>query len=184
MSTQASTPNVTNTPTVPNAPNVPANPAKGNLQGQTTLAAKIDRWTGLSNNLAPQIDQMPQFKDQFTQFQGVLVQAQAVRDQLKIIKGDGDEAIKQRDALLAEGDDLFTRLSYALKAVHGPQSGRLRDYGIKPRKIGRPKKTTAVPVPPPPTVEIHASVAVPVPVAEPSAAPAAPVATVTAEGVK
>ncbi len=135
-------------------PTVPANPAKGNLQGQTTLAAKIDRWTGLSNNLASQIDQMPQFKDQFTQFQSVLAQAQTVRDRLKVIKGDGDEAIKQRDALLAEGDDLFNRLSHALKAVHGPQSGRLRDYGLKPRKTGRPRKA-AVPVPPPPAVEVH-----------------------------
>ena len=87
----------------------------------------------------------------------MLVQAQAVRDRLKVIKGDGDEAIKQRDALLAEGDDLFIRLSHALKAVHGPQSGRLRDYGLKPRKTGRPRKT-AVPVPPPPTVEVRASV--------------------------
>ena len=147
-----------NTQNVPPVPTAPANPAKGNLQGQTTLAAKIDRWVALSNNLGQQIDQLPQFKDQFTQFQGVLVQAQAVRDRLKVIKGDGDEAIKQRDALLAEGDDLFTRLSHALKAVHGPQSGRLRDYGLKPRKTGRPRKTT-VPVPPPPTVEVRASVA-------------------------
>jgi hypothetical protein len=135
-------------------PNVPANPAKGNLQGQTTLAAKIDRWTGLSNNLAPQIDQLPQLKDQFTQFQSVLAQAQAVRDRLKVIKGDGDEAIKQRNALLTEGDDLFIRLSHGLKAVHGPESGRLRDYGIKPRRSGRPRKT-AVPVPPLPTVEVR-----------------------------
>jgi|SRR4051812_265586 hypothetical protein len=132
-------------------PKVPANPAKGNLQGQTTLAAKIDRWRGLNNNLEPQIDQLPQFKEQFVQFQSVLSQAQALRDHMKIIKGDGDEAVQQRNALFVQGDELFTRLSHALKAVHGPQSGRLRDFGIKPRKIGRPRKkaqpTTPVPAP-------------------------------------
>jgi len=119
---------------------VAVNPAKGNLQGQTTLAAKTDRWRGLNNNLAPQMDQLPQFKDQFAQFQDVLARAQALRDRLMVLKGEADEAVKQRDALFVEGDALFTRLGHALRAIHGPESGRLRDFGLKPRKLGRPKK--------------------------------------------
>jgi hypothetical protein len=121
-------------------PKIPVHPAKGNLQGQTTFAAKIDRWRGLNNNLELQIDQLPQFKEQFAQFQALLSQAQALRDRMKIIKGDSDEAIQQRDVVFAAGDDLFVRLSHALKAVHGPESGRLRDFGLKPRKQGRPRK--------------------------------------------
>ncbi|HEV7514949.1 MAG TPA: hypothetical protein VGR07_01485 [Thermoanaerobaculia bacterium] len=137
-------------------PTVPAHPAKGNLQGQTTLAAKISRWTGLNNNLVPLLDQMPQFKDEITQFQGVLTQTQALRDRLNILKGQGEEAVKQRDALFAEGDDLFTRLGLALRAVHGPDSSRLRDFGLKPRKKagGRPKKK---PAPAPSPVEVRTS---------------------------
>ena len=154
MSTDTKTQTAATAANVPAVPNTPANPAKGKLQGQTTLAAKIDRWTGLGNNLASQIDQMPQLKDQFTQFQSVVAQAQAVRSRLKVIQGEADEAITQRNSLLTEGDDLFNRLSHALKAVLGPQNGRLRDYGLKPRKSGRPRKV-AVPVPPPPTVEVH-----------------------------
>ncbi|HZF11021.1 MAG TPA: hypothetical protein VFE33_19700 [Thermoanaerobaculia bacterium] len=134
--------------TVPNVPVVPVNPAKGNLQGQTTLAAKIDRWRGLNNNLEPQIDLLPQFKEQFAKFQSLLSQAQALRDRMKIIQGDANEAIQQRNFVFAAGDELFTRLSHALKAVHGPESGRLRDFGIKPRKQGRPKKKATDPVPP------------------------------------
>jgi hypothetical protein len=129
---------------------VPLNPAKGNQQGQTTFAAKIDRWQGLGNNLAPQIDQLPQFKEQFAQFQSVLSLVVTLRDRMKIIQGDFTEAITQRDALFAEGDELFTRLSHALKAVHGPLSGRLKDFGLKPRKTGRPKGTkTKQPTPEP-----------------------------------
>ena len=41
----------------------PANPAKGNLQGQTTLAAKIDRWQKMNDNVAPQLDAFPQLKE-------------------------------------------------------------------------------------------------------------------------
>jgi hypothetical protein len=134
------------------AAKVPINPAKGNLQGQTTLAAKIDRWRGLNNNLAPQMDQLPQFKEAFAQFQSLLSQAQALRDRMKIIQGDANEAIQQRDAIFAAGDELFSRLSHALKAVHGPQSGRLKDFGLKPLKTGRPKKKTQTDPPPAPEV--------------------------------
>jgi len=133
----------------------PVHPAKGSLQGQTTFAAKIDRWRGLNNNLAPQIDQLPQFKDAFAQFQALLSQAQTLRDRMKIIQGDANEAIQQRSAIFAAGDELFTRLSHALKAVHGPQSGRLKDFGIKPRKPGRPKKKA--PTDPPPAPEVSAT---------------------------
>jgi len=171
-------------------PNVPAHPAKGNLQGQTTLAAKVDRWTGLNNNLVPLIDQMPQFKDQITQFQSVLTQTQALRDQLNILKGQGEDAVKQRDALFAAGDDLFTRLGLALRAVHGPESSRLRAFGLKPRKKagGRPKKKTPVPVPP--TVEAkaeakaEAKVEAKAPAAESAGAQEAHGATAALESVK
>ena len=128
-------------------PRVAANPAKGNLQGQTTLAAKTDRWRGLNNNLAPRMDQLPQFKGQFAQFQNVLTRAQALRDRLMALKGEADEAVKERNALFVEGDELFNRLSHALKAVHGPESGRLREFGLKPRRVGRPKKQAQQPTP-------------------------------------
>ena len=128
---------------------VAINPAKGNLQGQTTLAAKTDRWRSLNNNLAPHMDQLPLFKEQFAQFQDMLARAQALRDRLMVIKADADEAVKQRNALFVEGDDLFTRLGHALRAVHGPESGRLREFGLKPRKLGRPKKQAEQPTPAP-----------------------------------
>jgi len=133
----------------------PVHPAKGNQQGQTTFAAKIDRWRGLNNNLAPQMDQLPQFKEAFAQFQAVLTQAQALRDRMKVIQGDANEAIQQRAAVFAAGDELFSRLSHALKAVHGPQSGRLKDFGLKPLKTGRPKKKT--PTDPPAAPEVSAA---------------------------
>jgi hypothetical protein len=159
------------------SPNVPVNPAKGNLQGQTTLAAKIDRWGALNNNLATRLDLLPQFRDQITQFQGVLAQLQTLRDRLKVLKGDSDEAIRQRDVLFGEGEELFTRLSLALRAVHGPDSSRLHDFGLKPRKKagGRPrKKPVPTPTPAPPPVEIHTSPPVPGGTQEAHGAAAAP----------
>ena len=52
-------------------PSGPANPTKSR-RGPRTLDAKIGRWQRLGTNLAQHIDQLPLFKDQFTQFQAML----------------------------------------------------------------------------------------------------------------
>jgi hypothetical protein len=149
MSTTESTPSVN--PVTP-----PANPAKGNLRGQTTLAAEIDRWLALADNLAPQVDQLPGLKEPFTRFQALLAAAVAVRNQINILKAATATAFTERNQLLQDGGDLFSRLSLALQAVHGPESPRLREYGLKPRRrIGRPRKVaTPPPTSPPPAVEV------------------------------
>ena len=150
MSTTASAPSVN--PVTP-----PANPAKGNLRGQTTLAAEIDRWQTLANNLAPQIGQMPGLQGQFTQFQTLLAAAIAARNQITMLQANTANAFTERNQLLLDGGDLFSRLTLALQAVHGPESPRLREYGLKPRqRTGRPRKTATPPpaTTPPPTVEV------------------------------
>jgi hypothetical protein len=155
MTTTASTPTAPTAAT--STPGTPANPAKGNLRGQTTLAAEIDRWQTLASNLAPQISQMPGLQDQFTQFQTLLAAAIAVRSQINTLQADTANAFTQRNQLLLDGGDLFSRLSLALRAVHGPASPRLKAYGLKPRQpTGRPRKTATPPpvTPPPPTVEV------------------------------
>jgi hypothetical protein len=142
MSTHA---NTTATP----VPQPPANPAKGKNRGQKTLAAKIDRWKRLGTNLALHIDQLPLFKDQFTQFQTMLAEAQALASQLDVSRADNADLMARRNEMLSGGEDLFARLSLALRAVHGPQSGRLHEFGLKPNRPGRPRKKKTPPVVPP-----------------------------------
>jgi hypothetical protein len=127
----------------------PVHPAKGNQRGQTTLAAEIDRWQALAENLAPQVDQMPGLKEQFAQFQALLAEAKAVRNQLIATRAGTATALARRNQLLVDGGDLFSRLHLGLQSVHGPRSPRLHEFGLKPRRLrtGRPRKT---PTPPPP----------------------------------
>ncbi|HTQ80110.1 MAG TPA: hypothetical protein VMM92_08940 [Thermoanaerobaculia bacterium] len=139
---------------VPLTPRVPANPARGNLRGQTTLAAKINRWQVLVNNLGTQIDQVPGLKDQYTQFQALLANAETLRDQLMALDAKVGDAMSQRNQVLESGSDLYTRLILGLKSVHGPSSARLREFGLKPR-TGRPRKGSAAT--PPPVPEAHAA---------------------------
>jgi hypothetical protein len=138
MSTAATTPSTTQ----------PANPAKGNQRGKTTLAAEIDRWQALVDNLVPQVDQMPGLKDQLAQFEAKLNEAKALRNRINTLLADTDSARTQRKQLLAEGGDLYSRLTLGLQSFHGPRSPRLREFGLKPRRFGngRPRKaTTATP---------------------------------------
>src|ERR1700709_1550222 len=108
----------------------PVNPAKGPLRGQTTLAAEIDRWQTLSDNLAPQIDDFPGLQAPFAQFLMLLNGAKSIRNQLHTLRADTDSALTQRNQVLVDGGDLFTRLTLGLQSVHGPRSPRLREYGL------------------------------------------------------
>lgn len=148
MSTTAATPTVN--PVTP-----PANPAKGNLRGQTTLVAEIGRWQALANNLAPQIGQTPALQEPFAQFQTALTAAVAVRNQINMLQAAVTDAFTQRNQLLVDGGSLFSRLSLGLQSIHGPESPRLKEFGLKPRRrTGRPRKTPPPPTTPLPTVEV------------------------------
>jgi len=138
MSTDGNT-----TPTPTPTPSGPGKPAKGRDRGQRTLAAKIGRWQRLGNNLAQHIDQLPLFKDQFTQFQAMLAEAQSLVSQLDVVRANIDDLMTRRNQMLSGGEDLFNRLSLALRAIHGPTAARLREFGLKPRRSGRSKKATS-----------------------------------------
>ncbi|MEA2695246.1 MAG: hypothetical protein QOJ16_4633 [Acidobacteriota bacterium] len=161
--------------TAPITPSVtpPVNPAKGPLRGQTTLAAEIDRWQTLVDNLTPQVDQMPGLKEPLAQFQVLLAQAKAIRNHIHSLRADTDSALTQRNQLLVDGGDLFGRLSLGLQSAHGPRSPRLREFGLKPRKLrtGRPRKTPSTPVEVtavhPPATTAPAAVVAPAAVASP-----------------
>ncbi|HZF13274.1 MAG TPA: hypothetical protein VFE33_31170 [Thermoanaerobaculia bacterium] len=121
--------------------NPPAQPAKGSLRGQTTLAAKIDRWENMSDNVKVELDAFPQLKDFQAQFQQVIDEAKALRTQLKNIEADGLSVTTRRDELFSTGDALFSRLSHGLKSALGPHSEGLVQYGVKRGKAGRKPKT-------------------------------------------
>jgi len=119
------------------------------------LTAKIVRWLALSNSLASQLDQLPpQFQELFTHFQSLLGDAQLLSARLTVLQAETDASLCQGDTMISACEDIFNRLSLALRAVHGPESPRLREFGLKPQaKRGRKKKVVAVmPVDEPPGV--------------------------------
>lgn len=136
------------TPGTPGTHKTPKNPARGNQQGQTTLAAKIDRWEAMVNNVLSEIDQMPQLKPALDELQQKIAAAKTLRDRLRSMKADVQDLTTQRKNLIADGESLFSHLSLGLRFAFGANSEKLAAFAVKPRKrTGRPHKTT----PPPPT---------------------------------
>ncbi|HZF07783.1 MAG TPA: hypothetical protein VFE33_03245 [Thermoanaerobaculia bacterium] len=124
--------------------NPPAHPTKGNLRGQTTLAAKIDRWETMSNNVQAELAALPQLKDFQVEFQQIIDEAKALRTQMKNIEADALLATARRNELISAGDALFSRLNHGLRSVLGPKNEGLARYGLKRGKTG-PKGKTAQP---------------------------------------
>jgi len=143
----------------------PANPARGNLRGQTTLAAKIDRWQNMSNNVQEELAAFPQLKDMLAEFQQVIDEAKALRFQMKSIEAEALSATSRRNDLIVTGDDFYSRMSHGLRSALGPKSDRLVKYGLKRGKPG-PKAKIVQPSPdptPPPPIEAQGPPGDPVP---------------------
>jgi len=129
-------------------PKSPVNAAKGNLQGQTTLAAKIDRWQHMNTNVQAQLQEFPQLKDFQAKFQQIIADANALRSEMMVIEASALDATVRRNALIRAGDDLFSRLGHGLKSALGSKSALLAKYGLKRGKPG-PKAKPGQPTPPP-----------------------------------
>ena len=142
-------------------PKQPAHSAKGNLQGQTTLAAKIDRWQHMNNNVQAQIETFPQLKDFQAKLQQILAEAIALRSEMMVIEASALNATVRRNALIQAGDDVYSRLNHGLRSILGAKSEQLVQFGLKRGKAGRQPKVVEPPSPPP--VEAKESPAVPAP---------------------
>ena len=146
MDTNSST---SSTPGTPGTPKTPKNPARGNKQGQTTFAAKIDRWEAMINNLEPELAEMPNLRPAHAALQQTIADAKALRDHLKDMTANVRSSTGQRKDLVAKGEDLFSLLSHGLRFALGPDNQKLAAFAVKPRKrTGRPHKTTPPPITP------------------------------------
>lgn len=125
-------------------PKIPRHPARGNRQGQTTQAAKIDRWQTLSDNLEPHLDEAPHLRDLHAALRQTLEDTQELGHRVAALTAELRQAVHQHNAGLAAGEALFGRLRLGLQSLLGPKNGRLFEFGLRPwRKMGRPKGSSA-----------------------------------------
>lgn len=102
---------------------------------------RIARWKVMAVGLEPQLGELPLIAPLHTELKGIILQSEELDARHEALKAETQEINRTRDDLAARGDELRNRMAAALKTVHGFDSEKLIEYGIKPTRVrGRDKK--------------------------------------------
>ncbi|HBL28688.1 MAG TPA: hypothetical protein DD490_17775 [Acidobacteria bacterium] len=141
----------------------------------TSNPERIARWKVMAAGLKPQLPQLPMLGGLHAELEGTIQRSEELDARHEALKAEIREVNRLRKDLVAQGDDLRKRLAASLQTVHGFESEKLIEYGVKPRRLrGRDRQARK-------RRALLATTPTTVPVAEPAAAPASePAATPTA----
>ncbi len=102
---------------------------------------RIARWKVMAVGLEPQLQELPLVVPLHTELKGIILQSEELDARHEALKAETQEINRTRDELATRGDELRNRLAAALKTVHGFDSERLIEFGIRPtRRRGRDRK--------------------------------------------
>jgi len=108
---------------------------------------RVLRWELLANRMAPLLDERPYLKPLYDEFVRRIAEVKALEFHLKSLQATAQQVVIDRREQVKEGEEIRTRLASALAFEHGPKSLLLNEFGVKPRRGGRPrKKPAAAPV--------------------------------------
>jgi len=99
----------------------------------TRFKEKIVDGQVLFDNVTPQLTDSPQLAADHTSLGNSLAQARDLQGRQETVKGQLRDINEQRLQVAKQTDDLRRRLVSGLKAVLGPDSTKLLEFGIKPR---------------------------------------------------
>jgi hypothetical protein len=122
-----------------------------------SFSDKVLRWELLQTKLEPILDSMPHVKPVYAELVKLIADAKEHEFVLKGTRASAQQGAIDRKAMIRTGDGIRSRLASALAFEHGATSVLLKEFGLRPRRGGRGKKT--VPPPPdtpPPPVEVQA----------------------------
>ncbi|HEY8019536.1 MAG TPA: hypothetical protein VIH93_00450 [Thermoanaerobaculia bacterium] len=111
----------------------------------TRFKEKIVDGQVLFDNVTPQLTDSPQLAADHTSLGSSLAQARDLQGRQETVKGQLRDINQQRLQVAKQTDDLRRRLRAGLISVLGPDSTKLLEFGIKPRrqKVQRVRLTPA-----------------------------------------
>lgn len=102
---------------------------------------RIARWKVMAVGLEPQLQELPLVVPLHAELKGIILQSEELDVRHEALKAETQEINRTRDELAARGDELRNRLAAALRTVHGFDSERLIEFGIRPQRTrGRDKR--------------------------------------------
>ena len=110
----------------------------------SSIPERIARWKVIHAALKPLLPEMPFLAELHAALEKVILQAEELDARHEALKAETRELNRIREELARTGDDLRSRLGASLQTVHGFQSEKLIEFGIKPRRTrGRDRKPRA-----------------------------------------
>ena len=110
----------------------------------STIPERIARWKVISAGLKPLLPEMPFLADLHTELEKIILQSEELDARHEALKAETREVNRIREDLASNGDDLRKRMGAGLQTVHGFDSEKLIEFGLKPRKVrGRDRKARA-----------------------------------------
>jgi len=120
---------------------------------ETTYAGKLGDWQRLLGPLEDNTPELGFLEGQRTKLTGYLGDAREVNKRQAALTAARQEASKQLQGIVREGDRLANILRLSVKEHYGINSEKLAEFGIQPFR-GRPRKLkpeTPAPTPTPPS---------------------------------
>jgi hypothetical protein len=117
----------------------------------TSQADVIKQWQNLVSALADNIGDLPHLTTRFTKLQGILGDTIAVVQEQAAARADKQDASRRLEALLTEGQKVAAFLRVGIREQYGPQSEKLAEFHLLPR---RNRRTAATTEPKPPVPEV------------------------------
>jgi hypothetical protein len=116
---------------------------------ETTNAGKLGRLAKLSAALAANSGDLPNLQGSITQFVTLVAQAQDAAKQQAARTAEKQEASRQLNSFMTEGERLSTVLQLAVKQHYGIRAEKLAEFGLQPFRGRKTAKATPTPTPTP-----------------------------------
>jgi hypothetical protein len=110
---------------------------------ETTAAGKIGDWQRLLAPLAANGDDLKHLEISRARLAAIAAQAEAMKKQQAAQRAAKQEATKQLQEMLSEGQRLATLLRQAVKQHYGIRAEKLTEFGLQPFRGRKPAATPA-----------------------------------------
>jgi hypothetical protein len=114
-----------------------------------SFPAKITRWKLLDKRIEDRLSEMPHLQESRERLRQLIAEAEATQARFEVNRVAWRVDSERSAEITREAEDLRSRLTGALHYQFGPKNVELAEFGVKPRRAGRPKKTAQTPTPDP-----------------------------------
>ena len=120
------------------------------MSKETTYAGKLGDWRRLLMAVLANLGQLSDLQGIISRFEALVNRGHDLSQRQAAHAAGKQEATKQLQELIIEGDRLVTVLRKSLQSYYGPNSEKLAEFGVQPFRGRKPKEEPEPEAPPAP----------------------------------